>query len=182
MAHRGGDNPADPLHVADEYVVTDGGKPGLYKDLTKIFKEKVHDIRHITVMYLRNDVNLRREKTRQGSVNQVEGKLHITHAIADKPLRIGKHYGSSSDGNAIGPVRLPAWGGPDTLMLTTAEKHKLFGKRRWDVGGLGRVEGEDLQPPKKKVKWADNDKDEEPAFSTRHPSTTSMMKWCCPAQ
>ena len=54
MAHRGGDNPADPLHVADEYVVTDGGKPGLYKDLTKIFKEKVHDVRHTTVMYLRN--------------------------------------------------------------------------------------------------------------------------------
>ena len=76
-----------------------------------------------------------------GAVNQVECKLHITHVTADKPLRVGKNYGSSSDGNAIGPVQLPAWGSPDVLILTPAEKHKLFGKRRWDVGGLGRVDG-----------------------------------------
>ena len=111
MGNRGGSEPADSLHEADEYVVFDGGKPGLHKELTKLFKEKTHDIRHITVMYKRDDVHTRREKTRQGSVNQIEAKLHITAAIVDRPVRVGQHFGSSSDGNAIGPIRLPAWGG-----------------------------------------------------------------------
>ena len=163
MAHRGGAEPADSLHEADEYVVFDGGKPGLYKELTKIFKEKTHDVRPATVMYKRDDIQARREKTRQGSVNQIETKLHITATITDGPVRLGHHYGSSSDGNAIGPIRLPAWGAPEVLMLTPAEKAKLFGKRRWDNGGLGRLEVQDLQP-KKKVKWADNTADSEPAF------------------
>ena len=110
MFHRGGAEAADSLHEADEYVVFDGGKPGLCKELTKIFKEKTHDVRHITVMYKRDDIQARREKTRQGSVNQIESKLHITAAITDRPIRLSKHFGSSSDGNAIGPIRLPAWG------------------------------------------------------------------------
>ena len=164
MAHRGGSDAADSLHEADEYVVLDGGKGGLFKELTKIFKEKTHDVRHVTVMYLRDDVQARREKTKQGSVNQIEGKLHITAAITDRPVRVSKHYAASSDGNAIGPIRLPAWGASHVLMLTPADKAKLFGNRRWDVGGLGRVEAVDEVQPRKKLKWADNTEDEEPAF------------------
>ena len=62
MQHRGGCQPDDPLHIADEYVVMDGGKPGLYKELTKIFKSKQHDVKHVTMMYLRDDVKACREK------------------------------------------------------------------------------------------------------------------------
>ena len=163
MAHRGGCQPTDPLDIADEYVMTDGGKPGLYKELLKVFKDKQHDVRHVTMMYLRDDVHSRREKTKAGSVNQIEGQLHITQAISDKPVRVGTHYRASSDGNAIGMIRLPAYGAKDALMVTPAMKAKLFGKRRWDVGGLGRVEADSLPEPKK-VRWADNDEDLEPAF------------------
>ena len=163
MFHRGGPEAADSLHPADEYVLYDGGKPGLLRELTKLFKEKTHDVRHVTVMYKRDDIHARREKTRQGSVNQIEAKVHITAAIMDRPVRVGKHFGSSSDGNAIGFVRLPAWGAPEVLMLTPAEKALLFGSRRWEVGGPGRLEGEDVQA-KKKVKWSDNTADSEPAF------------------
>ena len=81
MENRGGSQPEDPLHIADEYVLTDGGKPGLYKDLVKAFKQKQHDVKHVTMMYLRDDVKACHEKTKGGSVNQIEGKLHITQAI-----------------------------------------------------------------------------------------------------
>ena len=80
MEHRGGGQPEDPLHIADEYVLTDGGKPGLHKDLTKIFKNKQHEVKLVTMMYMRDDVKACREKTKGGAVNQIEGKLHITQA------------------------------------------------------------------------------------------------------
>ena len=76
MGHRCGVEPADSLHEADEYVVFDGGKPGLFKELTKLFKDKkAHDVRPITVMYKRDDIQARREKTRQSQVNQIESKI-----------------------------------------------------------------------------------------------------------
>ena len=147
--------------MADEYVLTDGGKPGLYKDLTKVFKNKQHEVHHVTMMYKRDDVKACREKTRQGSVNQIEGKLHITQAIADKPIRVGQHFGSSSDGNAIDPIRLPAWGTAESLMATFATKLALFARRRWDVGGLGRLEE---APPPKRIRFADDDQELQPVF------------------
>ena len=82
MEHRGGCQPDDPLNLADEYVLTDGGKPGLHKDLTRLFKNKQHEVKHVTMIYLRDDVKSCREKTKSGAVNQIESKLHITQAIA----------------------------------------------------------------------------------------------------
>ena len=165
MELRGACKPEDPLHVADEYVIADGGKPGLHKELIKIFKSKKHEVTHVTMMYLRDDVQARREKTRQGSVNQVEGQLRITHAIVEKPVRVGAHYGASSDGNAIGMIRLPAWGSTEALMATPTTKSELFGKdRRWEVGGLGRLEVSELPPATKKVRGDIEDELQEPAF------------------
>ena len=82
MTHRGGGGKDSPLHVADEFVLYDGGKPGLYQPLVKLFKDKQHDVKIVTVMYTRDDVLARREKTKSGAVNQIENKLHITQAIA----------------------------------------------------------------------------------------------------
>ena len=49
-------------------------------------------------------------------------------------------------------------------MLTPTEKAKLFGKRRWEVGGPGRVDGEEVQP-RKKVRFSDDvPADSEPVF------------------
>jgi len=165
MELRGGGQPEDPLHIADEYVITDGGKPGLHKELVKIFKGKQHEVTHVTMMYLRDDVQARREKTRQGSVNQVEGQLRVKPFIVEKPVRVGPHYGASSDGNAIGMIRLPAWGSTEALMVTPATKSELFGKdRRWEVGGLGRLEVSELPPPHQSKKVRFDLEDEEPAF------------------
>ena len=144
MGVRGGCQPDDPLHVADEYIITDGGKAGLMQSLTKLFKTKQHEVRPVTVMYLRNDMVARRERCKDGSVNQIERYYHVTEAIPDKPVRIGTHYGAASDGNAIGMVRLAA---SDTMMGTPTQKTAIFadGARRWDVGGPGRFDDAAIQ-------------------------------------
>ena len=50
------------------------------------------------------------------------------------------------------------------MMLTPAMKSKLFGKtRRWEVGGLGRLENSAL-PSGKKARLSDQPEHEEPAF------------------
>ena len=92
MEHRGGGQPEDPLHIADEYVLTDGGKPGLHKDLTKIFKNKQHEVKLVTMMYMRDDVKACREKTKGGAVNQIEGKLHITQATTTTTTTIARRF------------------------------------------------------------------------------------------
>ena len=166
MGNRGGCQPADSLNVADEYIVTDGGKAGLMKDLLKVFKAKQHEVRPVTVMYLRNDILARRERSKDGSVNQIEHYYHATEAIANKPLRVGAHYGASSDGNAIGMVRLPASEMPETMSATPAEKHAIFenGARRWEVGGPGRLDEFSLQETAAKKARLGGDELPEPVF------------------
>ena len=63
---------------------------------------------------------------------------------------MGPHYGTSSDGSAIGLTRLPALA--DAMIATPAVKLQLFANRRWEVGGLGRLD--EVPPPAaKKGRW-----------------------------
>ena len=62
--------------------------------------------KHVTVMYLRDDVHTRRERTKCGCVNQLETQVRVTAKATTKPLKQGSHYGAWNDGNAIVGVRL----------------------------------------------------------------------------
>ena len=64
----------------------------MHKDLTKIFKNKQHEVKLVTMMYMRDDVKACREKTKGGAVNQIEGKLHITQATTTTTTTIARRF------------------------------------------------------------------------------------------
>ena len=78
----------------------------------------------------------------------------------------GPNYGAWSDGNAIGPVRLPAWGAVETMMASKADKKTLLGPFRTPVGGPGRVvdDMEDDTPAAKRARLANSEDESEPIF------------------
>ena len=71
-------------------------------------KKEFHT-KFVTIVYNRDDILARREKAKDGAVNQTETQIRISASAVDKPLKVGKHYRSSNDGNAVALVRLPAW-------------------------------------------------------------------------
>ena len=107
----------------------------MFAKLDKNFVTKL-----VTIVYNRDDILARREKAKDGSVNQTECQMRITKSQVEKPLRQGKHYGASNDGNAIALVRLPAWTAKESMMATQSAKLVMLGPRRWDVGGQGRLD------------------------------------------
>ena len=159
----------DVMDDADEFVLSCGGKPGLVPTLQKPFVQlAAKEIKPVMVMYSRNDIQCRREKTPQGAVNCLETFLFITKNAPVKPVRHGPNYGCYNDGNALGTVRLPAWGAKDVLMATVLEKRAILGSGRKPVGGPGRVVDEgatpDETPAAKQARRTAPDDEVEPAF------------------
>ena len=120
--HNAGGETVNELHPADEFVLYCGGKPGLLPALQKPFDKRKREVKAVTMMYVRDDMQARREKTPSGAVNQIEMQLRITADVPVRPAKQGAHYGCWSDGNGFGPIRLPAWGAKDTMMGTRDEK------------------------------------------------------------
>ena len=98
-------------------------------------------------------------------MSQVETALHITKSAVDKPSKKGPNYGAYHDGNAIGPLRLPAWGASDNMMAKVSDKKAIFGALRKEVGGRGRVvEEQDDTPAAKRARLAASQDELEPVF------------------
>ena len=159
-------NDATALHEADEFVLYCGGKPGLVPALQKPFGKRDKELKAVTLMYARDDIQCRREKTASGSINQIELQLRLTREAPSKPLKQGANYLAWNDGNAIGPIRLPAWGQKDVWMAKRWEKKDIYGPNRFAVGGVGRVvdEHEEDTPASKRARLAASDEEMEPVF------------------
>ena len=162
----GGDRSQTHLHPADEFVLYCGGKPGLIPALQKPFEKRKKEVKMVTLMYSRDDMQCRREKTQGGAINQIEQQLRITAEVYCKPLKQGANYKCWNDGNGFGPIRLPAWGGKDTMMATRAEKKEIFVERRLAVGGVGRIVEDPVhEPPQaKRARLAASADEIEPVF------------------
>ena len=155
----------DDLHDCDEFILYDGGKPLLGKEMQKVFsKAQEKEVKPVTIIYSRNDLQNRRERTSTGAVNQVETQLRITKTTPVRPIKQGPNGGAYNDGNAVGPIRLPTWGAKNVLMATRSVKKLMFGKFRVTVGGRGGVEDTDETPAAKRVRLAANLDEQEPAF------------------
>ena len=118
---------------------TMGGKPGLVQTLQKPFEKRKKEVKTVIMMYSRDDMQCRREKTPMGSINQIETQLRITAEVSVKPLKQGMNYKCWNDGNGFGPIRLPAWGAKNTMMAPRSEKKAIFAEMRIPVGGVGRI-------------------------------------------
>ena len=135
---------AGHLHDADEFILYDGGKPGLANLMLKAFDANAPKVpKHVTVMYLRDDVHTRRERAKCGCVNQLETQVRVTAKATTKPLKQGSHYGAWNDGNAIAGVRLCDNTSPMVMTGDRDSKKELFGPHRFPVGGAGRVDDDE---------------------------------------
>ena len=73
----GGDKSQTHLNPGDEFVLYCGGKPGLLVALQKPFEKRKKEVKPVTLMYSRDDMQCRREKTQSGAINQIEMQLRI---------------------------------------------------------------------------------------------------------
>jgi hypothetical protein len=162
----GGAQAASHLHPGDEFVLYCGGKPGLLPALQKPFEKRKKEVKVVTIMYSRDDMQCRREKTQSGAINQIETQLRITADVSNKPLKQGQNYKCWNDGNGFGPVRLPAWGGKDAMMANNAEEKEIFAHMRVMVGGVGRIVEEPVHesPQAKRARLAASADEITPVF------------------
>ena len=63
--HNAGGDSCNELHPTDEVVLYCGGKPGLLPSLQKPFDKRKREVKSVTLMYVRDDMQARREKHSQ---------------------------------------------------------------------------------------------------------------------
>ena len=142
---------SDPTTLAegDQYIFSDGGKPGLEHTFGSIFKSgravmQKHK-RTVTILYGFQSVAARRERERDSNeMNVVEqifmfSKDPIKLSVKD---RVGFHGQNTSNG--VGPVPMPCL---DTSMKSTwGHKKEIFGPNIRLVGGAGGTAASDEKP------------------------------------
>ena len=79
-------------------------------------------VRTVTLFYDQSGIMDRRERDRGGEVNQLEHETFVTRAPSEVPAIARKRHSGFNNGNAVGPIGMPDWRGPDTMQATFNKK------------------------------------------------------------
>jgi hypothetical protein len=130
----------DTIHDGDLVLLWDakrhGNENALMKAFTKSDGRTMKKEKTLTFVHFEEDsLKARRCAVRGvGTIQQTEFLWVVAHSAMLGPERARKHFSGTTHGDTLGPVKLPA--SADLWHLSVADKKKLYGSARMEVGGV----------------------------------------------